>query len=200
MYSHHASKVRMNVLQFALAVAVIASSVQDTEATDVDHLPADGVYEILICQGLCASASSPNVEVKGHIVLFAQPLSREVALRLDPFYLPGRAREEPNGCYELALQNGGSYTGYAGGKPYGVTAWYYWQNEIVVSLYRSPDAGYDATLRPTFNGFAGRGISWGFGEAEPSKPEAQTIVARRTGDANIALCEEWAVRTQHRNR
>jgi hypothetical protein len=200
MHSHQASKLGRCVLRLALAVAVIAPAIQDAEATDIDHPRADGVYEILICRGLCASETSPNVKVKGHIVLFAQPLSREVALRLDPHYLPARAREEPNGCYELAVQNDSSYTGYAGIIPYGVTGWRYWHGELVVSLYRSPDAGYDAAMRPTFNGFAGRGISWGAGAAEPSKPEAQTIVARHTGDADIELCEEWADRTRRRNR
>lgn len=184
-----------NALVAALLSASFSLMAVESPPTAVAGQPAvDGTYEIWICHGLCASADSTNVELKGHLVLFATPMDRKTALRLDHTYYPARPREEPNACYELSWQRRDHLSSYAGISPYGVTAWYVWRGDINVTLYHSPDAGYDATLQPTPGGLAGTGQSWGAGVAAPTKPDQQVIVARRTGDADMTLCETWATR------
>ena len=192
---------RKRIARNALATALLGASVslmaKESPSTAEAGPPAvDGTYEIWICHGLCASADSVNVELKGHLVLFASPMDRKTALGLDHTYRPVRPHEEPNACYELSRPRHDHLSGYAGITPYGVTAWYAWHGDIIVTLYHSPDAGYDAMLQPTPGGLAGKGQSWGAGVAAPTTPDQQVIVARRTGEADMTLCETWAARAR----
>jgi hypothetical protein len=158
-------------------------------AKDAESASATGTYEILVCDGLCASSDSPNVIVQGHVVLMDAALDRQTVKRLDSSYFPSVHGEQPNGCYELTRVHQDDHAGLAGVTPFGITGWYHWDDAVNFSLYHSPDAGYLATVKPSFDGLFGHGGSWGVG---PSTP--QIIVARRLGDADVRWCEEWAAR------
>jgi hypothetical protein len=182
----------------ALALGILGSAgMSRAEAVQLSEPPIPGTYEILICRGLCASATSPNVVVRGHVVLFARALDRRTVERLDDAYGPTTAGERPNGCYELEPVHPGGvpgYIGYAGTVPFGVTGWYPWDGSVVFALYHSPDAGYDAVVKPFAGGLFGQGRSWGVGAAAQGPADADTVVARRTGEAELALCEQWSAR------
>lgn len=179
-----------------ISIGLATGLARNAGATDVTPLPASGTYEILICRELCASSNSPNIEVKGHVVLLSSPLADQVVKTMDGSYSPTRSPEEPNGCYELTRPHISGYHGYAGIAPFGITAWTYQDGTLTFALYHSDDAGYLAIVKPTPGGLFGKGLSWGAGVAAPAKSGSEIIVARRTGDADIRLCQEWSTRAQ----
>lgn len=91
----------------------------------------------------------------------------------------------PNACYVLARQARADT--YAGIDDVGTTRWTpLADGSITISLFRSPDAGYDAKLSLTTDGFRGRGTSRGWGVAADSP--ADSIVGRRIGPPELMRC------------
>lgn len=177
-----------------LCIVGLANSSSTAGAADVAGSAIAGTYEILICRGVCASSNDANVLVKGHVVLFAGGLDDATVKRLDPSYYPSTPHERPNGCYELVRAQKVDRAGYAGISPFGITGWYYREDAVAFGLYHSPDAGYEAIVKPTSGGLSGHGTSWGAGAAAPTEPDIQTVLARRVGDSDVRSCEQWSVR------
>lgn len=160
-------------------------------AAELPEKSIAGTYEILICEGSCASAGDKEVLVKGRLVLFATSLQQQELTQLQ---LRGRFRngEMPNGCFALERLSGRDYRGYAGIDKAGLTAWSIEDDRLRFSLHRSPDAGYKVTAKLVATGFAGAGRSWGAGAAEPEEPTLDHVVLRRTGVAKLSQCPRGA--------
>jgi hypothetical protein len=154
--------------------------------------PADqsiaGAYEILICDGACATARDENALVKGVLVLFPTNLQPHELARE---HLSGghfMRGDLPNGCFGLEKVPGAVYDGYAGFEKVGLTAWSIEGDELRFALYHSPDAGYRVTVQRTTSGFAGSGKSLGAGVAALKGSTLDKVVLRRTGAASLSQC------------
>lgn len=143
-----------------------------------------GSYDIRICSGPCSFADSANLAAQGTLVLFAKPLEKPDLDRFNEHLFWHTTGEPTSGCYTLERVNGSKIV--IG--DVGVTSWTWNDGKYNFALFRSPDAGYAVTVERTPTGFSGSGHFWGAGAAAPKKPTQETVVARRTGDANIANC------------
>ncbi|GLQ98221.1 hypothetical protein [Dyella mobilis] len=182
------------LLVLTLGTCSLVGANRQAAAADTQAPSIAGTYEIWICRGLCASADSSNVLVKGHVVLFDKTLDRSTVSRLDSSYSPSAPGARPNACYALTRMSQRGYHGYAGLSPFGITDWRYLDSLVTLELFRSPDAGYGVTVKPTPNGLFGEGDSWNAVEAASGQPDNQIIVARRIGEADVRRCEAWASR------
>jgi hypothetical protein len=159
---------------------------------------APGTYDILICKDPCTFASTSNVLVRGSLILEAQPFQPpnlpESALRppySGPFGIGDlllRRGAAANACFVLETLKR-NQTG-AGLIPIGFPAWSQVGNTIAFRLYASPDAGYEASVTLTGEGFRGTGSTSGVGDGgtPPSSWTPDVIVGRRTGSADRSIC------------
>jgi hypothetical protein len=69
----------------------------------------------------------------------------------------------------------------------GFSAWAMKNDEIEFSMFRSPDAGYQVTVRLKGFDFVGAGSSWGAGAAAPHFSN-DVVVGRRTGPPDATQC------------
>jgi hypothetical protein len=155
-------------------------------AAEPDKSAPAGTYELLICKDACSFSEANNVLVKGRLVLFADKLEKIDLDRFDERRFDYHFGEAIDGCYTLETVHNSEI--YAGIEKVGLTSWSQQGDEFQFSLYHSPDAGYQATVKRTTDGLSGNGNSWGAGVAAPEHPTKEIILARRTGDADIFKC------------
>lgn len=145
-----------------------------------------GTYDILICNGTCSFDKQTNAITKGRIVLFASELKQADLQRFDENRLRHHHGEAINGCF--TLETVGKPSSYAGVEKLGLTSWSEQGGQYRFSLFHSPDAGYEVSVKRTRAGLAGTGSSWGAGVAAPRSPSKEIVIARRTGAADISHC------------
>jgi hypothetical protein len=145
-----------------------------------------GTYEILICRGRCSFAKQTNAIDKGRLVLFANKLQPSDLQRFDENRFNHIHGEPINGCF--TLDHVGNPADYAAVEKLGVTSWSKQGSQYHFSLFHSPDAGYEVSVKPTNSGLAGTGSFWGVGVAAPRVPITETVIARRTGNADLSKC------------
>ncbi len=95
-----------------------------------------------------------------------------------------------NGWFELR-STGPEVKSYAGITPGGLLHWKRaaGADSASFALYRSPDAGYEVSVRATPTGFRGEGHSWGAGAAEVGYPE-EIVVGDYMGPPQAERCRE----------
>jgi hypothetical protein len=143
-----------------------------------------GTYELLICKSSC-SFSNPQLAIaRGRLVLSDSPLSTDEVKKTDRFHLsvPG---ERLRACFSGARPMHAETYAFIGNS--GATTWTLTNNLLRVSLYRSPDAGYEAELHVDGDILSGQGRSWGAGVAAP-RFGPDVIVGRRVGPPDISAC------------
>jgi len=145
-----------------------------------------GTYDILICHGSCSFDKQTNAITKGRIVLFASKLKQVELQRFDENRFRHLHREAINGCF--TLEPAGEPSRGAGTDNIGLTSWSGQGSQYRFSLFHSPDAGYEVSVKRTKTGLAGTGSSWGVGVAAPRFPSKETVIARRTGNADLSKC------------
>jgi len=143
-----------------------------------------GSYELLVCKTACAFGDSQTPDSLGVVVLFDAPLSKKDVEDIEPFHFatPG---ENVRACYS-GTQSEKAET-FAFGTQRGVSAWEFKDNQLTFELFRSVDAGYEATLHRDGMVLHGTGSSWGAGVAAPGY-SPDVIVARRVGPSDISWC------------
>jgi hypothetical protein len=171
---------------------------QPTLATGA--LDITGTYEIVICQGECASASRRQPNAIGYLVLeseryqladIPEPARSYLSLYAETLVLVD-AEERPNACFVLHKAPGART--YAGMTPVGLSLWARDSaDSIHVPLDHSPDAGYHAALVIHGSVLRGRGRSWGVGDASVNLPP-DSIYARRIGPPDRRICIRAAER------
>lgn len=171
---------------FFIASSLVPFALPSPAATGAPGDTIAGTYDILICTGACSFDRQENAAVKGRLVLFADKLGKADLQRFDENRFSNHFDEPINGCFTLETVRKTSI--YAGAEKIGVTSWSRQGGEYRFSLFHSPDAGYEASVARTTTGLSGSGASWGAGAAAPEHPGKETVIARRTGDANIADC------------
>jgi hypothetical protein len=171
-----------------MVLCTVALSMTPAYADDAGESPLAGTYDVLICQGPCSFDDTANAVVTGTLVLLPHTLTRSEANRIDRSYDPFLSRSEANGCYTLDRVQGRRYNGYANTRGPALTAWSYRENQLHVSLFRSPDSGYEAVMHASEDGLSGIGQSWGAGVAEPKDRSKDYVIARPAGAADIARC------------
>lgn len=147
-----------------------------------------GTYEIRICKTACVAGEDEGVVVKGHVVLFSAVLDKQEIARIPSASLRYVPNNAPNACFVLEKMSGRDYKGYAGIDESGFTAWSVTDDQPKLSLFRSPDAGYQVSLRPTTKGFEGEGTSWGAGVAAPPERGPDFVVLQNVGKSDIRRC------------
>ena len=145
-----------------------------------------GTYDILVCKGPCTFERQAKVVVKGRLILFATALAKADLQRFDENRFSHLHGEAINGCFTLAPP--GETSSYSGIDNIGLTSWSRENGHYRFSLYHSPDAGYEVTVKSTRLGLAGTGTFWGVGVAAPNPPSTEIVIARRTGGADISHC------------
>lgn len=176
----------MRTLSFSMLCLAFAVTAQPIRAADSAGNAVAGTYDLLICQGTCSFAEQKNVLVKGQLVLFADKLAKADLDRFDENRFQWRGGDSINGCFTLEAVR--QHVIYAGIEKIGVTTWSEQGNKYQFELFRSPDAGYGASVERTTTGLLGSGSSWGAGAGAPQQHSEEFIVARRTGDAKISNC------------
>jgi len=170
-----------------LVVACISSFVAPRTtcaAGSSEHIA--GTYDILICNGTCSFEKQSNAIIKGRIVLFANNLEEADLQRFDENRLRHHHGDVINGCFTLDIVS--KTSSYAGIEKIGLTSWSEQGGQYRFSIFHSPDAGYEVSVKRTKTGSAGTGSSWGAGVAAPDLPSTEIVIARRTGGADISHC------------
>lgn len=172
----------------ALATLAMTAWIRPVLADDVPNDLPDGTYDLLICSEACSVDAPEKVLISGHLVLLPYTFSRPELELLDPREGMSVSPHELSACFTLSLLPGRSFTGYANTRHPAVTGWTYQNQRVHLSLYRSPDAGYEVDLSPSDGLYTGTGMSWGAGAADPKDPHIDYVLARRTGPADISQC------------
>lgn len=147
-----------------------------------------GTYQVMICRGPCSFASVGNAVIEGSVVLLANEMQPSEASKLDPSFKPFLSGGNANGCYVLRRLSNIGYVGYANTRGSALTVWSQTTGDLHLSLFRSPDAGYEVVLRGDARALSGTGQSWGAGVAAPSDKTMDHVIARRIGTAEIRAC------------
>ena len=130
----------------ALSVSLSACGDSSANRVDESRILEPGTYQIEICRGDCIQPLA-----RGFLVLFDQPM--------DPKAFPDSALDNtffesgtgewtfPVACFALSKRDAAANT-YAGLVPFGITRWAGPSDSAQsITLYRSPDAGYDLLVR-----------------------------------------------------
>jgi hypothetical protein len=173
-----------------LTLVAIASAiwVHANQVKTVNVALVPGTYEILFCNDACTFADQSEVIVKGRLVLFANPLSKDELGRFNEARMFSHASDEAiNGCFDL--QRLKPTDSYVGGEKIGLTTWSEVDGKITFNLFHSPDAFYIASLNNGDGELVGEGASAGAGMGAPRKGLApDRIVAKRVGFAQLDQC------------
>ena len=175
----------MRGLLLVATCSTLFAALQTTRAAGTPATIA-GTYDILVCKGPCSFERQAKVIIKGRLILFATALAKADLQRFDENRFSHLHGEAINGCFTLDTL--GATSSYAGIEKIGLTSWSKEDGHYRFSLYHSPDAGYEVTVKPTRLGLAGTGTSWGAGAAAPDSPSTEIVIARRTGGADISRC------------
>lgn len=167
-----------------------------------------GTYQVSICGGVCA-ADGANLLVTGILVLAPQTFTLERLsdagqrhLRERNVWLLVALREfdrEPNACF--APDNRPNASGIARAMKAGITDWRSSERGIEVLLWVSPDAGYEAVLRPDGPDLRGSVFIWGMGGGyrEIDEMVTATYVGPPDLDRCLRVIEAEAARGVTRN-
>lgn len=160
-----------------------------------------GTYDVMMCRGSCEGEAA-QVLARGRMVIESQPYSvedmpspaRDYFKKYPDRLLNVDAEGAPNLCFAMRKMAPGTLA--ASGRV-AVTRWTRGSGDtLLVRLYHSPDAGYDARFSLRAGMIAGTGESWGpWDESENSPPDV--IAGRRIGPVDRGLCiraaeERWA--------
>ena len=181
-------------------------------APGVTQVPAAptpaGTYQVSICGGVCAADGS-NLLVTGILVLTPQALPLERLSQAGQRHLRQSDRwmlvalsetdREINACF--APESRPAASGIARVMKAGITNWSSRDSGIAVLLWVSPDAGYDAVLRPDGPDLRGIGFEWDMESRYHQTTE--TIIATYVGPPDLDRClrviEDEAARGVTRN-
>jgi hypothetical protein len=167
-----------------------------------------GTYQVSICRDVCAADGS-NLLVTGILVLAPQPFTLERLseagqrhLRQSNPWMLVAVREsdrEPNACF--APERRPDASGIARAMKAGITSWSSGEDGIIVLLWVSPDAGYDAVLRPDGRDLRGSGFVWGMGGGyrEITERVTATYLGQPDLDRCLRVIEDEAARGTTRN-
>lgn len=179
----------MRIAAMSRWLSVLILLAAHAHAAGLSEKSVAGTYEILICKDSCPTQGEQDVIVKGRLVLFSANFQPQERARLESSGLsPMRGEPAVNACFELQRLQARGYKGYAGIDKAGLTGWSIEGDELHFALFRSPDAGYRVTAKPTTIGFDGTGQSWGAGVAAPVGATIDKVVLRRTGAADLSDC------------
>lgn len=153
-----------------------------------------GTYQVSICEGVCAADGS-NLLVTGIVVLTPQTFTLDERLsetgqrhlrQSNPWLLVALSEtdREPNAC--LAPDSRPNASGIARAMKPGITGWRSSEEGIVVRLWVSPDAGYNAVLRLDGPDLRGTGFAW-YTESEYHET-TETITATYVGPPDLDRC------------
>ena len=186
------SRARIWFVVAALAGGIAPSVARSQEAASW----APGTYEIWVCRtGPCRDSTDQRLVTRGVLVIgrsseilagLPDSLQRALELRF--------TRAKANGCFDVAQQPRGAQS-YAGILRQAGVAWTLADsgNGIAFELYRSPDASHEVVLQRGTDELSGRGRSSGAGMAAVTW-QPDTVIARRVGPVDVALCERAALR------
>ena len=175
----------MNRLAFVLAVCVARTAMAEELPNEADLV---GTYQVIICRGPCSFANASHAVAEGSLVLLANEMPPSETSKLAIGFQPNLSRGNANACYVLRRLPDRAYAGYANTRGAALTVWSRTNGELHVSLFRSPDAGYEVVLKGAAQALSGTGQSWGSGVAEPTDKTKDSVIARRTGAADIRAC------------
>src|SRR5688572_1746922 len=149
-----------------------------------------GTYSIAVCKQLpCSPGDSASASVVGTLVLLDSVLLRSsipdsARWLFNPFQEPSQSR---NACYALKRLQENVET-HAGG-----VSTSHWHRDpqqldrIRFTLYRSPDALHEVSVRVVGSRLEGSGQSSGVGAAETHWPK-DSVVAVRVGPPDPSIC------------
>ncbi|HST57459.1 MAG TPA: hypothetical protein VLK84_02150 [Longimicrobium sp.] len=196
---------RLLVLGGGVACVPAASAFTQVPAADT---PA-GTYQVSICEGVCA-ADGANLLVTGIMVLTPQTFTlarlSEAGQRhlrqSDPWMLVALREldREPNACFALETYPAAA-SSFASSMPTSITNWRSSEHRFAVLLWVSPDAGYEAVLRPDGPDLRGSGFVWGMGGRyrEINEMVTATYVGPPDLDRCLRVIETEAARGVTRN-
>ncbi|QNK02226.1 hypothetical protein [Dyella telluris] len=172
----------------ALAPLAMMAWIRPVLADDAARDLPEGTYELLICSEACSIDAPEKALISGRMVLLPYTFSRAERELLDPRDDIVASQRDLSACYTLSLLPGRKFTGYANTRHPAVTGWSYQNQRVHLSLFRSPDAGYEVDMSLSDSLYTGTGMSWGAGAADPNDPHIDYVLARRTGPADISQC------------
>jgi hypothetical protein len=145
-----------------------------------------GTYSFTICRGACFDDSGARY-ASGQFVILDAPI-------LDPSGTPRRPFlqfDSANACFEIhdVKPRKDSLVGL---KQAGLTRWKFVESDtaITLSLFRSPDAGYEIILSTDNEGLHGTGQSWIALEGSTHFP-TDTVRATRISAADATRCSNF---------
>lgn len=158
------------------------------------HTPA-GTYQVSICDGVCA-ADGANSLATGIMVLTPRTFTLDERLseagqrhlrQSDPWLLVALREldREPNACFALEVHPAAA-SSFASSMPGSITNWRSSERGIAVLLWVSPDAGYEAVLRPHGRNLRGSGFVWGMGGEY--REITETVTATYVGPPDLDRC------------
>lgn len=172
------------------------------------HTPA-GTYQVSICEGVCAADGS-NLLVAGLLVLEPQTFALHERLseagqrhlrQSNPWMLVALSEtdRDPNVCFAPEIRP--NAFGLARAMKTGITGWRSSEHGIEVRLWVSPDAGYNAVLRPDGPDLRGSGFVWSMGGQyrEIDEMVTATYVGPPDLDRCLRVIESEAARGVTRN-
>jgi hypothetical protein len=155
-----------------------------------------GTYALRICRGRCTGSRADSILTTGRLVVEQDSIStaalpaeaRDYVENHTGFLLiRGEDRVQPNACFVVGRPPSQART-YAGFEPAGFTRIEpRLGDSLAVPLFQSPDAGYALVLGRRGSALAGRGHSWGAGDARVSYPD-DSVWARRIGPPRREIC------------
>ena len=154
-----------------------------------------GTYEVTVCRNACDRAGPGDTVATGYLVLEGERFAldevpdpaRTHVLRAGTLLARARAEDRPNACFVLQRRPGSR--SHAGLDRVGFTLWEVDSaGAVTLTLYQSPDAGYETTLTASGETLRGTGESWGRHLGQPLPVPGDSIQARRIGAPDRARC------------
>jgi hypothetical protein len=148
-----------------------------------------GSYEMIICAGICSFESNDNVILKGHFVLFDEPIDQDMRDRLWAEFEASLGTSEPTACFEMAPPNidgtRGKPRGNLGAYRNGFTAWRKRRDSSAVEfdIFRSIDARCQLRVEITESLSRGK-VTNEFMDMK----EFYDVTARRIGKPDVNFC------------
>jgi hypothetical protein len=140
-----------------------------------------GTYAFQLCRERCAARDTAGSYLSGRLVLIDSTLGKRPFLQF----------ESANACFEF--RSGPIRAdSYAGIQRAGLTHWKRLSasGHVKVTLYRSPDAGYDISVALSGRDLKGTGGSWGAGAAEIHAP-SDSVLAQYIGPPDVEWCKRF---------
>lgn len=148
-----------------------------------------GSYEVIICTGDCNFDGNDNVILKGHFVIFDEPVDQDTQERLWAEFETNYGIPKPTACFELAPPDRdstrGKPLGNLGANRNGFTTWRKRRDSgaVEITLFRSIDALCRIAVKKTGELFRGKATNMFMGRTESYK-----VTARRIGKPDVMFC------------